>query len=218
MVTGHINPVAGFLFGCPAATLVALRQPHQLLRGAGVFSSSSKYRRESRKILVFFRQRLPRFMSARQSEIISFRNQLASPFPAPTILAQKRTMPSARLCCASARRWAHSPPSSIGGVVPTGPAIMAPSPTASNSDTPLSRFQRGRLDRGYVQFAALFSRRRLVQRLLRDSSGNLIPSSFGDGIREASHPPPDAFINWTLATICCMWKVTEACWSANKVV
>ena len=41
-------------------------------------------------------------------------------------------MPCARLCGASASRWVHSPPSSIGGVGPTGPAIMAPSPAASN--------------------------------------------------------------------------------------
>jgi hypothetical protein len=44
----------------------------------------------------------------------------------------ERTMPCARLCGASASRWVHSPPSSIGGVGPTGPAIMAPSPAASN--------------------------------------------------------------------------------------
>ena len=30
-------------------------------------------------------------------------------------------------------QWVHSPPSSIGGVGPTGPAIMAPSPAASNT-------------------------------------------------------------------------------------
>jgi len=38
--------------------------------------------------------------------------------------------------------------------------------------------------------------------------GDLGPSSFSEGICEASHPPPNALINWTLATIRCARKLT----------
>ena len=38
------------------------------------------------------------------------------------------------------------------------------------------------------------------------------------GICDASHPPPNALINWTLATICCIRKFTAACWSLSKAV
>ena len=42
------------------------------------------------------------------------------------------------------------------------------------------------------------------------AAGILALNSFSEGICEASHPPPSALINWTLANIRCARKFTAA--------
>jgi len=73
-------------------------------------------------------------VASRRASDYSLRNQLASLFPALTMPgANTNHALRARLCGTSGERWVHSPPSSIGGVVPTGPAKMAPSLAATNN-------------------------------------------------------------------------------------
>lgn len=81
----------------------------------------------------FFTGQRREAVASRRASDYSLRNQLASPFPAPAILPQNAPCPVRAAVWDSPRKWVHSPPSSIGSVVPTVPAIMAPSPAASNN-------------------------------------------------------------------------------------
>src|ERR1039458_5848367 len=98
----HITPAPGFFVGCPAATLVALRQPAIFHAAAEVFSSSSKCSRESSEIFFVFSQpAAARFMSARRVRDYLFCNQLTP------------------LCGISA--WVHPPLSSVSALAPMAP-------------------------------------------------------------------------------------------------
>jgi hypothetical protein len=115
-------------FRCPTATAPFFDAT------AGVLMIFEVARLSQAKSSFFFTGQRPQGLWPRSEQvIILFVTSWLRLFPRQRFGRRTNHALRARLCGASASRWPHSPPSSIGGVVPTGPAIMAPSPAASNT-------------------------------------------------------------------------------------
>jgi len=119
---GGITPALDSGFGCPAATLVALRQPRLSLRGHRCALLIFEVQTGVKENLVLCRRpRRAGLVGLSPGASDSLRNQLASPFPARRSSVPQTTTPGARGCVVSASDWAHSPRSSFAGWPPLAP-------------------------------------------------------------------------------------------------
>ena len=83
MDSNRITRISGFWFGCPAATLVALRQPRHSSRGHRCPDHLRSASLSQGKSSSFCTGQRRKACGSRRASDYSLRNQLGSPFPAP---------------------------------------------------------------------------------------------------------------------------------------
>ena len=131
---GGLTPALDSGFGCPSGNSGCPTATAPFFCAAtGALMIFEVQTGVKENLIHFRRPQGCRALLASRGEMIPLRNQLASPFPAHRPSVPRTTTPGARDCVVSACGWGHSPPSSFGSVVPTGPAKMAPSRAATNT-------------------------------------------------------------------------------------